>query len=76
MDQVIPSKSCFAAEVGLSGEIRPIAQIDLRIKEAEKMGFERLFISSAQQFSKGLSHQLKLIPCARLQDVAPKLFKL
>ena len=76
MDQVIPSKSCFAAEVGLSGEIRPIAQIDLRIKEAEKMGFERLFISSAQQFSKGLSHQLKLIPCARLQDVTPKLFKL
>lgn len=45
-DVSISPRVCFAAEVGLSGEIRPVSQIERRIAEAEKLGFERIFISS------------------------------
>lgn len=41
----IPQKSCFAAEVGLGGEIRAVNRIESRIMEAEKLGFEQIFIS-------------------------------
>ena len=45
-DLSISLRFCFAAEVGLSGEIRPVSQIERRIAEAEKLGFEKIFISS------------------------------
>ena len=45
-DFAIPSDSCFAGEVGLSGEIRPVSQTDRRISEAARLGFRRIFISS------------------------------
>jgi DNA repair protein RadA/Sms len=44
-DRPIDSKTCFAAEVGLSGEIRAVNRIEQRIAEAEKLGFEKIFIS-------------------------------
>ncbi len=36
---------CFAAEVGLSGEIRPVQRVEQRILEAEKLGFSTIFVS-------------------------------
>jgi len=45
-DLYISPKVCFAAEVGLSGEIRPVSQVERRIAEAEKLGFEEIYISS------------------------------
>lgn len=45
-DISISQKICFAGEVGLSGEIRPVSQIERRISEAEKLGFEAIYISS------------------------------
>ena len=44
-DVAISDKICFAGEVGLSGEIRPATRIEQRILEAEKLGFEQIFIS-------------------------------
>ncbi|MEG1497955.1 MAG: DNA repair protein RadA [Bacteroidales bacterium] len=44
-DLALSPKDCFAAEVGLTGEIRPVTRIEQRLAEAEKLGFERLFIS-------------------------------
>lgn len=44
-DVTIPSDYCFAAEVGLSGEIRPIQRVEQRILEAEKLGFSIIFVS-------------------------------
>jgi DNA repair protein RadA/Sms len=40
---------CFCAEVGLGGEIRPASRIDQRVNEAEKLGFDRIFIAPAKQ---------------------------
>jgi len=44
-DLPVDSKTCFAAEVGLSGEIRPVSRIEQRIGEAEKLGFNKIFVS-------------------------------
>jgi len=44
-DKPLSPHTCFAGEVGLSGEIRAVNRIDQRIGEAEKMGFHRIIIS-------------------------------
>jgi DNA repair protein RadA/Sms len=44
-DMPIPFKTCFAGELGLSGEIRAVNRVEQRIAEAEKLGFEQIFIS-------------------------------
>lgn len=44
-DEALAKNFCFAGEVGLSGEIRPVQRVDQRILEAEKLGFEIIFIS-------------------------------
>lgn len=44
-DVAIPKDFCFAAEVGLSGEIRPVQRVEQRILEAEKLGFSTIFVS-------------------------------
>jgi DNA repair protein RadA/Sms len=44
-DIPIPFKTCFAGELGLSGEIRAVNRVEQRIAEAEKLGFEQIFIS-------------------------------
>ncbi len=45
VDLALTEKVCFAAEVGLTGEIRPVQRIEQRIKEAEKLGFDAIYIS-------------------------------
>ena len=48
-DFAIPSDVCFAGEVGLSGEIRPVAQCERRIAEAARLGFKRVFVSAFEK---------------------------
>ena len=43
-NQALPKKSVFFGEIGLSGEIRAVSQIEARLKEAEKLGFETAFV--------------------------------
>ena len=45
-DYPIPKDACFAGEVGLSGEIRPVSQAERRVREAARLGFGRIFLSS------------------------------
>lgn len=51
-DVSIPEKVCFAAEVGLGGELRAVNRIENRIAEAEKLGFETIYVS---KFNKNLT---------------------
>ena len=44
-DVALQKDICFAAEVGLSGEIRPVQRVEQRILEAEKLGFSTIFVS-------------------------------
>jgi len=52
-DMSIPKGVCFSGEIGLSGEIRTVNRIDQRISEAEKLGFEQIFVPKNN--SKGLN---------------------
>ncbi|MBC7555418.1 MAG: DNA repair protein RadA [Chryseobacterium sp.] len=51
-DVAISEKFCFAGEIGLSGEIRPVPQIEQRISEAEKMGYDKIFVSGLNKIAK------------------------
>ncbi|RWU07587.1 DNA repair protein RadA [Pedobacter chitinilyticus] len=74
-DIAISSKICFAAEVGLSGEIRAVNRIEQRISEAEKLGFEKIFISSYNQkgFNKD-KFKIELITVSKIEEVFSALF--
>jgi DNA repair protein RadA/Sms len=74
-DIPIDSKVCFAAEVGLSGEIRPVNRIEQRISEAEKLGFEQIFISKYNK--KGLDtslYKIAITPVQKIEEVFSMLF--
>lgn len=45
VDMPISPRICFAAEMGLSGEVRPVTRVEHRIAEADRLGFEKIFIS-------------------------------
>ena len=51
-DIAISERYCFAGEIGLSGEIRPVPQIEHRISEAEKLGYEKIFVSNLNKIPK------------------------
>ena len=51
-DYAIPNDVCFAGEVGLSGEIRPVSQAERRAVEAARLGFRRIFVSSYTRFDR------------------------
>jgi DNA repair protein RadA/Sms len=74
-DISISSQYCFASEIGLSGELRPVIRIDQRIAEADKLGFEKIFISKYN--NKGLDtsrYKIEIIPLANLEDVLKYIF--
>jgi DNA repair protein RadA/Sms len=45
VDMPISPRYCFAAELGLSGEVRPVSRVEQRISEAARLGFEKIFVS-------------------------------
>jgi len=64
IDTYINHLYCFSGEVGLSGEIRPVSRIEQRIQEAQKLGFTRIFIASANRKgidTSGLSIQVVFV---------------
>ncbi|WP_442589770.1 DNA repair protein RadA [Pedobacter sp. AW31-3R] len=74
-DISISSKICFAAEVGLSGEIRAVNRIEQRISEADKLGFDRIFVSNYNL--KGLvtdKYTIEITGVSKIEDVFSLLF--
>ena len=74
VDLSIDSKTCFAAEVGLSGEIRPVPRIEQRIYEAEKLGYERVFISKHNKGITQEKYNIELVLVGKVEDVLKNLF--
>lgn len=66
---------CFAAEVGLGGEIRAVNRIENRLSEAERLGFKKIYISSFG-FSKIASskYSIEIIGVKQLDELIMKLF--
>ena len=77
-DLPVPSDVCFCGEVGLSGEIRPVAQTERRIIEASRIGFKRIFISSFTSLE-GLEALpkagIEIVKVADVPELCRKLFK-
>ena len=74
-DKPVSSKIAFAAEVGLSGEVRAVSRIEQRIAEADKLGFSTMFISKFN--TKGIDEskfQLELIAISKVQQLVDALF--
>ncbi len=74
-DLAVSSKHCFAAEVGLSGEIRTVNRIEQRISEAERLGFEKIFVS--RYAIKGLDtkkYNIEIVPLSKLEELFQQLF--
>jgi DNA repair protein RadA/Sms len=74
-DIAIEANICFAGEVGLSGEIRPVNRIEQRIAEAERLGFEQIFISKYNKLSVDhFSAKIKVVQVAKIEEAFTQLF--
>lgn len=75
-DLPIPSSVCFAAEVGLSGEIRQVARVDQRVAEAAKLGFEKIYISKYSLKDEGkFVKNIELVRVSKIEELVRALFK-
>jgi DNA repair protein RadA/Sms len=71
----VSDKACFAAEVGLGGELRAVNRIEQRISEAEKLGFQEIYISRFNQKSLDLSKtKIQVKTFGKLTEVFQDLF--
>lgn len=87
-DFALPGDVCFAGEVGLSGEIRPVAQCERRISEAARLGFKKVFVSAFEKLgpvrenrtgaegsaSSGVNG-IRVVKVADVPELVKKLFK-
>jgi len=75
LDIPIDAQTCFAGEVGLTGEIRPVSRVEQRITEAEKLGFQRIVISSSHRKNTAiLKTTIQIIHCGKIEEVFRMLF--
>ncbi len=75
-DKAIPRTTCFAAEIGLNGEIRPVQKIEQRISESEKMGFKKMIISKYGLKGLNLSKfNIKIVPVSNLKEFNETVFE-
>ena len=73
IDVAIDKSLCFAAEVGLAGEVRPVTRVEQRIMEAEKLGFGSIIVSKHCKFPKQ-KFTINIIKVAKVHDVVRHLF--
>ena len=72
-DDPISKDFCFAGEVGLSGEIRPVNRVDQRIQEAEKLGFSKIYISKYNKITYQ-SKNIQVVLVSKIEDLVSALF--
>jgi len=72
-DEAIPQDFCFAAEVGLAGEVRPVNRIDQRISEAEKLGFSTIIVSKFNKIATK-NYKIKVVLVSKIEEVFQELF--
>lgn len=72
-DEAILKDICFAGEVGLSGEIRPVNRVDQRIQEAEKLGFAKIVISKYNKITYKPAN-IRIVLVSKIEDVVTELF--
>lgn len=75
VDAPIEGDVCMAGEVGLSGEIRPVARIEQRITEAQKLGFKRMLVPAHNlQGLDARKYKIELVPVRKVSEAVRELF--
>jgi DNA repair protein RadA/Sms len=74
LDIPVSKKTCFAGETGLSGEIRPVSHIDQRIKEAARLGFNKIFISKYNRKADIGKAQIEIREVGKIESLIKNLF--
>ncbi|GAB5555847.1 MAG: DNA repair protein RadA [Schleiferiaceae bacterium] len=72
-DITVSDKACFAGEVGLAGEIRAVNRIEQRILEAEKLGFEEIYISKYNKIKPG-QYAIRVHGVGKIEELVSGLF--
>ena len=72
-DEAIEQDFCFAAEIGLAGEVRPVNRVEQRIFEAQKLGFHKVFVSKFNKISQ-TNFNIKVVKITKVEDVFANLF--
>lgn len=70
----IPTGIAFSAEVGLSGEIRPVNRIDQRIAEVEKLGYKKIIISKNIKGFDASAYKIAIVQCSKIDQVVKAVF--
>ncbi|MBQ3521446.1 MAG: DNA repair protein RadA, partial [Bacteroidales bacterium] len=73
-DVTLSNDTAFAGEIGLSGEIRPVSQVERRITEAEKLGLKQIFVSSFSKIPSGLEKGIQIMRVANIQELVKAVF--
>ena len=73
LDLSLDNRTCFAGEVGLSGEIRPVARLEQRMAEAARLGMERMLVSGHAKLPKA-PKELTLVPVKRVNELQRLVF--
>ncbi len=75
VDIAISPRICFAAELGLSGEVRPVSRVEQRIAEAGRLGFEKIFISKYNARSLDRKrYGIEVVPVSVIEEAFRALF--
>ncbi len=75
VDTGIARDICFAGEVGLSGEIRPVSRIQQRIAEADKLGFSKIIVPKANMNGLDASKfAIRIVPVRKVEEALRELF--
>jgi DNA repair protein RadA/Sms len=72
-DIALPKEICFSAEIGLSGELRPVSKLDQRISESKKLGFETIVTSKGTK-NKSNGTGINLLSLTKIEEVVALLF--
>lgn len=74
VDIPISPRVCMAAELGLSGEVRPVVRVEQRIAEADRLGFEQILVSKYSNCPSQRSHKIKIIEVGVIEEAFRALF--
>jgi DNA repair protein RadA/Sms len=76
LDQLVPADMVLCGEVGLTGEVRAVSQISMRINEAARLGFKRCILPEGSRKNISEKHAIECISVTSIQDMVDYVFKL
>ena len=76
LNKPVEANSVFIADVGLTGELKNVPSLDVRLKEAERLGFKKAYISKYASAKEEDYKDIALIKMSNISEVLKKIFEL